>query len=157
MLVIIDDKLSDEVVKSYSKGKWNKYGTNPKLPIGDPKKETILYLRKFMTAVNMRFESQFTSPKINLHISGVIIGKNLPFSRTPRDDEDAMDVYLTLDKMVIIFLMKRLEMIIILTLFFSLLEKTNFARKVVRIKANIKGYHSKKGLVMIYPSTGVLT
>ena len=69
VFVVIDEKLFDEVGRSYSNGKFNKYGKNPKLPIGNPSKESALYIRKFMTSVNSRFQNQFSSPKINIHIS----------------------------------------------------------------------------------------
>ena len=51
VLIIVDDKLYEIVGKSYSNGFWNNYVENPKLsikhpklPIGDPKNETILTL-----------------------------------------------------------------------------------------------------------------
>ena len=100
VFVVLDDKLFDEVGRSYSNGKFNKYGKNPKLPIGNPSKESALYIRKFMTAVNSRFQNQFDSPKINIHISGLYNGKDLPYLRTPNDDIEAMDVVKTLEKMV---------------------------------------------------------
>ena len=52
-----------------------------------------------MTAVNARFEDQFSSPKINLHISGLFNGKNLSYYREAKDDENAMDVFETLNQM----------------------------------------------------------
>ena len=99
VFIVIDEILADEIGKSYSNGKWNKYGTNPMLPIGNPSKETELYLRKFMTAVNARFEDQFSSPKIKLHISGLYNGKHLSFYMKAKDDKNAMDVFETLYQM----------------------------------------------------------
>ena len=99
VFIVIDEKLSEAIGKSYSNGFWNKYGQNRALPPGIPSKEKELYLRKFMTAVNARFEDQFKSPKIKFHISGILDGKDLSFSKTAKDDEDTMDIWNTLEKM----------------------------------------------------------
>ena len=54
MLVSVDEKLYEKIGKWYSSGIWNKNKTNPKLPVGDPEEEANLYVRKFITAVNLQ-------------------------------------------------------------------------------------------------------
>jgi hypothetical protein len=107
VLITVDDKLYEMVGKSYSNGLWNNYGEHPKLSIkhptlliGDPKNETILYLRKFMTAVNMRYQNLCTSPKIHLHIAGMLIGEGTPFVKESIDDKEGLDHSATLENMV---------------------------------------------------------
>ena len=106
VLITVDDKLYELVGKSYSNGLWNNYLENPKLsikhptlPIGDPKNETILYLRKFMTAVNMRYQNLCTSPKIHLHITGMLIGEGTPFVKESIDDKEGLDHSETVENM----------------------------------------------------------
>ena len=59
VLVAIDDDLYDKIGKSYTNGKWIKSNKN----LQQTKKENYLYARKFLSAVNIKFQGQF-SPQI---------------------------------------------------------------------------------------------
>ena len=52
-----------------------------------------------MTAFNARFADQFKSPKIKFHISGILDGNDLSFSKKAKDDEETMNIWKTLEKM----------------------------------------------------------
>jgi hypothetical protein len=100
VLVSVDEKLYKKVAKWYSNGIWNKDKTNPELPAGDPEEEVYLYVRKFITAVNFRFEKKFPTPNIQLHISHMLIEYNASFVERLPNHNNAVDTYKTLDNMV---------------------------------------------------------
>lgn len=79
VLVSVDDKLYEKVGKWYNNGIWNKNKNNPELHVGDQEEEVTLYIRKFITAVNFRFENKFPTPNIKLHISDIMFEKNPSF------------------------------------------------------------------------------
>ena len=58
-LVAIDDKLYEKIGKSYKNGRWSSSFNNPHTD-----EEVFLYARKFMSAVNIKFQGQFKNPKI---------------------------------------------------------------------------------------------
>ena len=76
LLIAIDyrDKFWKKIGKLYRNGKWN-----PKKTSRKSTKETILYLRRFMTAVSVKYEKQFSRTKNHFHIGGFMMGKKLTF------------------------------------------------------------------------------
>ena len=99
VLLSVDEKLYEKVGKWYSNGIWNRNEINPELTLGDPEEEIVLYVRKFMTAVNFRYENKFPTPNIKLHIANILIDKEATFVKRHPDNNDAVDAYKTLDNM----------------------------------------------------------
>ena len=83
VLVVVDKILYENVGKWYSKGIWNEYkheiNKSNLFPVGNPTEETVLYVRKFMTAVNFRYQGQFPNHNLKLHISDILIDKKATF------------------------------------------------------------------------------
>ena len=59
VMVAIDDKLYEKIGKTYKNGKWSSSFNNPHTD-----EEVYLYARKFLSAVNIKFQGQFKNPKI---------------------------------------------------------------------------------------------
>ena len=81
VLIIVDDKFYNRVGKLYRNGIWNKDRENQKLSIGDPRNETIIYLRKLHGSCQLYIQEL-----------------SIKFKNTP-DDKDAIDPYKTLARM----------------------------------------------------------
>ena len=79
LLVIVDKALYDSVGGQYIKGIWMKPGTISNATPETEKQEVITYIRKFVSALNFRFQNQFTNPNIILHITGMMIGEPTKF------------------------------------------------------------------------------
>ena len=59
VMVAFDENLYNKIGKSYYRGKWKKTSS---ARVRDS--EVYLYARKFMSAVNIKFQGQFKTPKI---------------------------------------------------------------------------------------------
>ena len=59
VMVAFDENLYNKIGKSYYEGKWRKTSSDR---VRDA--EVYLYARKFMSAVNIKFQEQFKTPKI---------------------------------------------------------------------------------------------
>ena len=59
VMVAIDDKLYDKIGRGYKNGEWISSFNHP-----NDDAEVYLYARKFLSAVNIKFQSQFENPKI---------------------------------------------------------------------------------------------
>ena len=81
-LVIVDEAMLETVGKQYSNGGWMKPGTLPNVTPQDKKMELTIYLRKFVTAVNSRFQNQISNPKIKLQIAGLKVGNPSLFAKS---------------------------------------------------------------------------
>ena len=86
VLIVIDEKLSELVSDSYSYGIWNRNKSISWLNAGNKIQDRILYLKKFISAVNFRFQTNFVNPSIQLTIAGFLQG-NPSFVTPPKDDE----------------------------------------------------------------------
>ena len=62
-MVAIDEDLYEKIGKSYKNGRWSSSFNNPHTD-----EEVFLYIRKFMSAVNIKFQGQFKNPKIKFII-----------------------------------------------------------------------------------------
>ena len=59
VMVAIDDDLYTKIGKSFKNGKWSSESIDKHIDA-----EVYLYARKFMSAVNIKFQGQFKNPKI---------------------------------------------------------------------------------------------
>ena len=81
IFVVVDEALFNAVGKQYVKGIWKKPKGTSSLKYDDKQREVKLYVRKFITAINSRFQNQFSDPKIELHISKIVKGKSKLFTK----------------------------------------------------------------------------
>ena len=93
VLVAVDYPLFQKIGNFYKDGVWRTNPTKPKAK--DKKAEVILYVRKFMSAVDIKFQRHFTKPRITFSIAKVLVGEPLPFIVNRK----AFDIYLTQQRM----------------------------------------------------------
>ena len=89
VLVVIDYSLSEKIGTFYKDGVWRAKPSSPKTK--DRKAEAILYVRKFMSAVAIKFRRHFKKPRIQFSIAGVLVGEPQPFIV----DKDGFDILQT--------------------------------------------------------------
>ena len=77
VMVAIDDDLYSKIGKSYKNGKWSSESINKHSDA-----EVYLYARKFMSAVNIKFQSQFENPKIKFILRKAFKIRTYIFSET---------------------------------------------------------------------------
>ena len=88
VLMVMDKKLSEVVSDAYSYGIWNRNKSISWLNAGNKIQDRILYLKKFISAVNFRFQTTFVNPSIQLTISGFIqFTPAQDFVKPAKDDE----------------------------------------------------------------------
>ena len=100
VLVVVDKYLVEKIGKMYVKGRYNPTHTMDRSN-SELIEETKLYVRKFMSAVDIKFQGQFSNPRIKISICSIVADPewDLPFGHKNRDsswskeDEDTLDLW----------------------------------------------------------------
>ena len=102
LLITVDEALHEKVSRWYTNGIWTKFNQHTGRQNVDPWEETILYVRKFITAVNFRYQN-FPSMNIKLHISDILLEQDTSFMVRSAINEDKFDASATLENMREVF------------------------------------------------------
>ena len=92
VVVTVQHDLFKKIGQYYENGYKRKIRT-PR-PISEMELETEIYVRKFMSAVDIKFQPH-NNPKIKFHIKNIFMGADMPFIV----GEDGLDYVLTREKM----------------------------------------------------------
>ena len=71
VLVLISQDLTDTIAKIYNKGKWSAKNFTRNAAAFSVNDEVMLYVRRFLSAVNIKFQGQFKTPKIKFFLREV--------------------------------------------------------------------------------------